>query len=296
MTPGPDRGADPRKDPRRHRRKPISEGRRQRAPSSSSTTSPPRRAGPSPAPSSRSCTPPAYRRRISGSSSRSAPTASCTARNSCASSARRSSGTTRCTTTTCSLTHVFVNSDQQRARRDQCRRHVRRLQRSPSARPWPTATTASAAAQNCILPGVSSLRTSCATTASRRRRSSTPGNPTRSCAATPSSPRMMGALDFKVDAILNGHAQITTCSPVILRPRPAGGRLCRRALRAKFVPIATSSSPATTSSPPGPTAPYTPGHRLAQGLRSFVLAANSRSARVCTSPVRQVGPLRPRQP
>lgn len=43
--------------------------------------------------------------------------------------------------------------------------------------------------RQCILPGVSSLRTTCATTASRRRRSSTWATPTRSCAATPSRPR-----------------------------------------------------------------------------------------------------------
>ena len=41
----------------------------------------------------------------------------------------------------------------------------------------------------CILPGVSSCARSCATTASRRRRSSTWATPTRSCAATPSRPR-----------------------------------------------------------------------------------------------------------
>ena len=110
----------------------------------------------------------------------------------------------------------------------------------------------------CILPGVSSLRTIMRNHSFTTTTEFNMGNPhTLMRSDAEQAARMMG-LDFKIDAILNGHAQ---------RAPPA-----RRA----------PSSPTTTSSPPRPTAPT----RLRSSPRSRTAARSCsrptpRSARVC---------------
>lgn len=136
----------------------------------------------------------------------------------------------------------------------------------------------------CILPGVSSLRTIIRNHSFTTTTEFNMGNPhTLMRSDAEQAARMMG-LDFKIDAILNGHAQICNLFAATLRPRSSTRPPTPPSTtRQSSCPTAMWSSPTTTSSPPRPTAPTRP-----RSLPRSRTAARScsrptpRSARVCT--------------
>lgn len=137
----------------------------------------------------------------------------------------------------------------------------------------------------CILPGVSSLRTIMRNHSFTTTTEFNMGNPhTLMRSDAEQAARMMG-LDFKVDAILNGHAEICNLfagdfeAEERQRPPMPPGTTRRSSCR-----IVTSSSPTTTSSPPRPTVPTRP--RSSPRSRTAARSCSRptpRSARACTS-------------
>ena len=138
----------------------------------------------------------------------------------------------------------------------------------------------------CILPGVSSLRTIMRNHSFTTTTEFNMGNPhTLMRSDAEQAARMMG-LDFKIDAILNGHAQICNLfAGVASRPRSSTQPSTPPSTtRQSSCPTVMWSSPTTTSSPPRPTAPTRP--RSSPRSRTAARSCSRptpRSARACTS-------------
>ena len=149
----------------------------------------------------------------------------------------------------------------------------------------------------CILPGVSSLRTIMRNHSFTTTTEFNMGNPhTLMRSDAEQAARMMG-LDFKVDAILNGHAEICNLFAGDFEAEERqGGRLCRRALRGEVrAGLRHRHRQQLLQARRGQLRLHARGHRLAQGRR-LVRARGQLPVRpVRALPVRQVGPLRTRR-
>ena len=148
----------------------------------------------------------------------------------------------------------------------------------------------------CILPGVSSLRTIMRNHSFTTTTEFNMGNPhTLMRSDAEQAARMMG-LDFKIDAILNGHAQICNLFAGDFEAEiQHAAAYAAEHYAAKFVPDCDVVIANNYFKPAEANCAYTP--EVIASLKdggSFVLAANSPFG-VRALPVRQVGPLRPRR-
>ena len=148
----------------------------------------------------------------------------------------------------------------------------------------------------CILPGVSSLRTIMRNHSFTTTTEFNMGNPhTLMRSDAEQAARMMG-LDFKIDAILNGHAQICNLFAGDFEAEIQHAAVyAAEHYAAKFVPDCDVVIANNYFKPGGQLRLHARGHRLAQGRR-LVRARGQLPVRpVRALPVRQVGPLRPRR-
>ncbi len=145
----------------------------------------------------------------------------------------------------------------------------------------------------CILPGVSSLRTIMRNHSFTTTTEFNMGNPhTLMRSDAEQAARMMG-LDFKIDAILNGHAQICNLFAGDFEAEiQHAGRPRRRALRGKVrARLRRGHRQQLLQARQGQLRLHAQGHRLTQGRR-LVRARGQLPVRpVCALFVRQVGPL-----